>query len=250
MAPPGPIRLTTSFSETVQDGTFTLDDVVSLIGPGGAIPVTGVNKVSATVYEVTFGAQTAAGAYNLILGPDILNEAGGALDQNGNGTPGEVPGDRYTAGFTLQSSARDRLDFGTADSPVAAGYRRVTESTTYSTALGFGWLAGAVDSRDRGQGGDLQRDFNFTTNATFGVDVANGTYRVTVVMGDALSGHDQMGVFLEGAQVDTVTVATGQWATRQYTVTVSDGQLTLRLTDLGGADGNVVINSLDIDLVT
>ena len=69
---------------------------------------------------------------------------------------------------------------------------------------------------------------------------------VTLLMGDALTGHDQMGVSFEGTQVDIVTTALGQWVTRTYAVTVSDGQLTFRLRDLGGADANAVINSMDI----
>src|SRR5581483_6361490 len=131
-------------------------------------------------------------------------------------------------------------------SPVASGYTQVTEATAYTQARGFGWLSGSVDSRDRGTGDDLQRDFDFTQDGTFAVDVANGTYTVSLLMGDAATGHDQMGVFLEDSQVDSVTAAGGQWLSRTYTATVSDGQLTLRLRDLGGSDPNVVLNSIDI----
>jgi fibronectin type 3 domain-containing protein/subtilisin family serine protease len=243
----GPVdHVTLTFSSAVQAGSFTLADVDSLTGPNGAIAPTAVNMDSPTVYEVDFPSQSAAGNYTLVVGPQILDSNGHPMDQNGNGVPGEVPQDQYTATFTVLSSARDHFDFGTATSPVATGYRQVTETTTYTAAQGFGWLAGAIDSRDRGVGDDLQRDFNFTTDGTFVVDVANGSYSVTLQMGDASSGHDQMGVFLEGAQVDSVTTGVGQWASRTYAVTVSDGQLTLRLRDLGGSDPYVVINSLVI----
>src|SRR5262249_32725733 len=89
-------------------------------------------------------------------------------------------------------------------------------------------------------------DFNFSTDATFGVNVSNGTYFVTLTMGDAAFAHDQMGIFLEGTQVDSVSTAAGQFLTSTYSVTVSDGQLTLRLKDLGGSDPNVVLNALSI----
>ena len=55
-----------------------------------------------------------------------------------------------------------------------------------------------------------------------------------------------MGVFLEGAQVDSVDSQSGQYESRTYRVTVTDGQLTLRIADLGGVNGDAVINALDI----
>ncbi len=122
----------------------------------------------------------------------------------------------------------------------------MTEATKYSAALGYGWQSGTIARRDRAGGTDLTRDFNFTTNGTFAVDLANGTYNVTVTTGDRSYSHDQMGVFLEGTQVDSVTAPAGQYVMRTYSVTVSDGQLTLQLKDLGGSDPNVVINGLDI----
>src|SRR5262249_34489375 len=74
-----------------------------------------------------------------------------------------------------------QFDFGTSASPVATGYTAVTEGSTYNTAAGYGWLSGGVASADRGVGTDLTRDFNYTfTQATFAVDLANGTYTVTL----------------------------------------------------------------------
>ena len=54
-------------------------------------------------------------------------------------------------------------------------------------------------------GDNLTRDVNYTKDATFAVDLANGDYDVIVTLGDTGQPHDLMGVFLEGAQVDTVT---------------------------------------------
>jgi fibronectin type 3 domain-containing protein len=139
-----------------------------------------------------------------------------------------------------------RFDFGTAASPLASGYLRVTNATVYSTYTGYGWLSGAVSSRDRGAGDDLMRDFNFTHDGTFVADVLPGRYRVTVMLGDATTAHDQMGVFLEGEQVDTISTLANQATTRAYTVNVTDGQLTVELRDLGGSDANAVINALEV----
>src|SRR5262249_6580290 len=239
-------HVTLTFSEAIQDGTFTLQDVDALTGPAGNIAATAVTKISSTQYEVDFAAQTTLGSYSLTVGPHISDAAGNEMDQNQNGSNGEDPADRYTATFTLATSTGAHFDFGTATSAVASGYTQVTEATQHSAGQGYGWQSGSIDSRDRGTGTDLTRDFNFTTNGMFGVDVPNGTYKVTVTAGDASAAHDLMGIFLEGSQVDTLTTAAGQILTRTYTVTVSDGQLNLQLKDLGGSDSNVVINGPDL----
>src|SRR5262249_39731667 len=155
------------------------------------------------------------------IGPNILDQAGRAMDQNSNGTPGEVPADQYTATFTIPTPGVRKYDFGTATSPVASGYAAVTPATAYTPTLGYGWLSGSIDARDRGTGDDKQRDFDFTSDGTFVADLANGSYTVTLLMGDAATGHDLMGVYFEGSQVDTVTSPNGGWVTRTYSVTVS-----------------------------
>jgi fibronectin type 3 domain-containing protein len=245
----GPVdRIVLTFNETIQDGTFTLADVVSLTGPGGAIAPTAVNKLSGNRYEVVFAPQNAIGSYSLTLGPDITDVVGNPMDQDGDGTNGEVPSDRFTTGFTLTAFLA-RFDFGTATSPVAAGYTRMTHTTRYDAALSYGWQSLTAYSLDRGIGSDLTRDFNYTFVATFLINVPNGTYDVTVTMGDAGGAHDQMGVFLEGVQVGSVTTAVGQFITNTYRVTVADGQLTLLLDDLGGSDPHVMINALEVAAV-
>jgi PKD repeat protein len=138
------------------------------------------------------------------------------------------------------------LEFGTTSSPTAEGYTQVTEATNYSATLGYGWQSGSISSRDRGTSDDLTRAFDFTTDGSFALDLPNGNYDVTLTMGDAACGHDQMGVYLEGVLTDTVSTATNQFVTNTYTVNVSDGQLNLRLKDLGGSDPNVVINALTV----
>src|SRR5690606_11448625 len=94
---------------------------------------------------------------------------------------------------------------------------------------------------------DLTRDGNANPDIIFQVDLPNATYDVTQYFGDAGAHHDDVGVFLQGGQVDTVTTAEGQFLTKTYTgVVVSDGTLTLRLTDLGGTDPNARINGMSI----
>jgi fibronectin type 3 domain-containing protein len=136
------------------------------------------------------------------------------------------------------------FDFGTASSPVAAGYVGVSHATKFSSATGFGWLEGSVGSRDRAVGSDALRDFDMTTGATFAVDVPNGAYEVTIVMGDATAAHDQMAIVLEGVDAAVISVAKGKSLSRTWRATVADGQLTVRFEDRGGSDPNAVVNAL------
>ncbi len=149
-------------------------------------------------------------------------------------------------GLELTPSKPRKFDFGTASSPVAGGFVGVTTTTSYTPQLGYGWLSGTITARDRGTGTSLTRDLNFTPNGTFVVDLPNGTYTVLIVMGDAIAAHDQMGVYLEGVLVDTVSTNAGQFSAKSYQATVNDGQLTVLLHDLGGSDANVVINGLEV----
>jgi hypothetical protein len=237
-------RFTVNFDEPIQDGTFTVGDV-SLTGPGGAITPTAVNKLGASVYEVVFALQTAPGNYSLTVGPNVLDLNGYAMDQNANGTPGETQ-DSFTSAVELATSLS--FDFGTSSSPVAAGARQVTPTTSYSAALGYGWLGSPVQAVDRGTSDALHRDLAYGSQLTFGVNAMQGNYNVTLIIGDTGPyAHDFMAVFLEGMQVDVVNTAAGQIRTITYNnVPVNDGQLTLLLVDQGGSDPNVVLNGLGV----
>ncbi len=142
------------------------------------------------------------------------------------------------------------FEFGTSASLLQSGYTLVTNGTTYSATSHYGWSSGVIGSRDRGTGTSLNMHLNYTTDGTFLVDVPNGTYQVNLLLGD--SGpflHDNMGIFLQGVQVDNVSTAASQVVSRSYTVNVLGGQLVLRLKDLGGVDPNVAIDALDLSSV-
>ena len=96
--------LQVTFNRPMDPKTFTLDDVVSFLGPAGGIPLTSVTPVKGSedrVFEFTFEEQTIPGNYTLVFGPDVLDAFQNPMDQNNNQTPGEVPGDRYTATFQI-----------------------------------------------------------------------------------------------------------------------------------------------------
>ncbi|MFO0802023.1 MAG: S8 family serine peptidase [Gemmataceae bacterium] len=96
-----------TFNEAIDPASFTLADIASFTGPNGAITATAVNVVAGTgntQFDVTFPPQTAGGTYSVTIGPDILDAAGNAVDQNQNGANGEATADRYTASRTLSVS--------------------------------------------------------------------------------------------------------------------------------------------------
>ncbi len=251
-SPPGLSSIRVTFDHAVDPTTFTPASVAAFTGPSGSIPVTAVTAVASsnnTQFDLTFAMQSAPGAYTLVLGPNISDLSGELMDQNGNGINGENPADQFTTTFNLVAPppVARHFDFGTASSPVAASHTQVTPATIYSASRGYGWQSGAIGAVHQRYSTGLTRDLIYTRIATFAVDVPNGTYTVTVTLGDrGPYAHDQQGIFLEGSQVDSVNTAAGQIVSKTYTVTVNDGQLTLQLKDLGGVDPYVAIEGLDI----
>ena len=219
---------------------------MSLIGPTGSVGSLTVTGLSDVTYEVAFTMLCDAGQYQLLVGPEIMDLAGNLLDQDKDGTEAENRRPIVGTSFTVLETWL-RLDFGEVDDAgLAAGYRRVVETDLYAASVGYGWQDNTMKSYDRTSGGDLLRDFHYAPQGTFLVDLPNGHYEVVLSMGDAGALHDQMAVFLEGTQVDTVSTAAGKYAIKTYSVVVNDGQLTLQLVDQGGTNANVVINALEI----
>ncbi|HVN15907.1 MAG TPA: NBR1-Ig-like domain-containing protein [Anaerolineales bacterium] len=145
-------------------------------------------------------------------------------------------------------------DFGTSSSALASGYNRVTETTAY-TSGGFGWTdTSTLESRDRTSSSDpLRRDFVMSSSAarTFRVDLPNGSYLVTVTMGDNDYAHDNMIVKANGVTVlSNVSSAAGSFAVNSFNVTISSGSLSLEFSDGGGSDPTWVVNALTISPTT
>ena len=162
----------------------------------------------------------------------------------------DIDGQSRPAGAAQRDIGADelpptRIDFGTASSPVAAGYTRATEADRLQWYTGWGWASGTEASRSRGAGTALTRDFNLTRSGVFSLALPPGVYDVTATFGDASYAHDQMQVSLEGVVVDTISTATGEFVTRTWRTTLdANGSLDVLLKDLGGTDANAVINAL------
>jgi PKD repeat protein len=119
-----------------------------------------------------------------------------------------------------------KLDFGTPTSPVAPGY--IGESVVgYSSSVGYGWQSTAgLFAVNRGTSNPLTTDLIKGYNGTFLVDVANGTYDVSPILGDVGRKSGPMSIWINGTpEAGGISLAKGQVAEPTYTVTVSNGQL-------------------------
>lgn len=137
-------------------------------------------------------------------------------------------------------------DFGTAKSPVASGATQV-KLTSFSQTQGFGWASlSGLSATDRGTSNPLTRDFHQGGDGRFVVNLPDGTYNVTVTVGDARAKHAGMALWLEGVQVATnLSTAAGQFLSRTYQVEVTGGQLNLRIA-AGGRNNSFALNALAI----
>ena len=91
----------------------------------------------------------------------------------------------------------------------------------------------------------MTQDYDYTHSGTFAVALANGTYNITLTLGDARGYSYTNSIYFQNDATPTDTVATGgatAVVTRTYKITITNGQL-----DLGLA-GNVyaVIDGLTI----
>jgi hypothetical protein len=103
---------TTSFSPAADVDSFTF---IPASGPAVDLrpQITGYTWLDNQHLQVNFTPQSSPGTYSLVIGPQILTAGGQPLDQNQNGTPGEVPADEYTASFVIPapSPVRNIEDF-------------------------------------------------------------------------------------------------------------------------------------------
>jgi subtilisin-like proprotein convertase family protein len=115
-----------TFDVAINPETFTEDDIVRIVTPGGTITDRATINAMVDVLDITFPPPgqankhdkwrisfatpfTADGTYQVVIGPDINDWAGRPMDQNGNSVNGQVPGDQYVATFVIGNN--DLLDF-------------------------------------------------------------------------------------------------------------------------------------------
>jgi subtilisin-like proprotein convertase family protein len=123
------LRLT--FSEAIDPASFSTQKVASLAGPSGALAPVSVTPLAGTnnQFDVTFAKQAKTGSYTLVVGPDIRDLAGNAMDQNQNGVCGEMPADRFSGAVNYSASTiyaskdvpKNILDLQTVGSTITIG---------------------------------------------------------------------------------------------------------------------------------
>jgi hypothetical protein len=182
------VRVT--FNVPMDPSTFIPGQAV-LTGPGGnPIVVTAVTPVpltNNTQFDVHFLPLGALGSYHLVIGPDIHDLYDNPMDQNGDYVPGEVPGDQYTATFSIAApqvtsntlTTRTLLDTAT------------TARFTFSTPMD---VASVTPDQFQltGPGGAVQdvaavnvvpNTNSMTFEITFALTAGPGTYHITVGTG-------------------------------------------------------------------
>ena len=93
------------FNKPIDQTSFSLaEDVVSFTGPAGAIAVSGYRWVDANTLEIQFPFQTDTGQYNLVIGPNILDLSGRAMDQNQDFVTGDPVDDKCAAAVLVVAS--------------------------------------------------------------------------------------------------------------------------------------------------
>jgi methionine-rich copper-binding protein CopC len=212
-------RVRVTFSEAIQASTFTAADV-SLTGPAGqAVAITGVSPVVGTTnqFEISVATQTAAGAYTVTVGPDVLDVAGNRMDQNGNELNGETA-DRYLGQFTIAAPppadrTGARVTQAQAFGPWWGGFNRVR--LKFSEAVDPASVAAAVSlTTPAGQRVKVSvtavpgsNDTQF--DVSFGVQLARGQYTLRVgpdVRDRAGNRMDQNGNGVNGEPGDAAEV--------------------------------------------
>jgi hypothetical protein len=167
-----------------------------------------------------------------------------------------------SAGVPAQGAEGLRLDCGTTDSPVMAGYERITGEDVYDEAKGYGWEGAAPRGElfEKVEGGrkgarpweqafvedhatDLTRDWVLSEeDLVFRADVPDGTYRVTVTVGDLTEPLGSIDVTINGKLVGSHVAAwavggyraplaypMGWWIYVRDTVEVTDGVVRIHL---------------------
>ncbi|NQX28040.1 hypothetical protein HQQ81_11880 [Microbacteriaceae bacterium VKM Ac-2854] len=126
-----------------------------------------------------------------------------------------------------------KFDFGGPTTPVAAGWTKVASGTSYSAALGYGFLSGGTSFRDRGGSGPVMERAFVNGAWEFAVDLPNASYEVTTWSGDLTAGNST-DFSVEGVKYNSKT-AIGVYDKHLTTVQVSDGRLNI----VGSRDGRI-----------
>ena len=155
--------------------------------------------------------------------------------------------------ITLGAPSIRRFEFNASPVLQTAGYTSVRASNLYDETTGplrtFGWNS-VVTEADRPNlpGNTLLRDGHYSRDNTFTAELPNGTYTVSIVVGDKSFVRDRLNVYANGVLVPSLTnltTAAGQFVHKSFTATITNERLSLRLKDMGG-DPFWMLHALEI----
>ena len=126
-----------NFSRAMHETSFSLaEDIVSFTGPNGNVKASGYNWLNSHTLEVTFESQYTLGEYEMVIGPEIFDLGGNAMNQDGDQIPGEIPDDRYIATFNYAYSPTTDVIMNETGSSTHALYESVIiQNATLNTSV-------------------------------------------------------------------------------------------------------------------
>jgi len=94
-----------NFNHPMNESSFSIaEDIISFTSPQGTIKINNYSWITSKKLKLTFEPQSIEGHYNLLIGSQIFNISGIALDQDKDEIPGEIPDDYLTLTFIIDST--------------------------------------------------------------------------------------------------------------------------------------------------
>lgn len=125
------------------------------------------------------------------------------------------------------------INFQPASAPIPAGFTS-DSGEIYDAGRGYGWTvsAGTEGTRDRNNSASPDQSYDtlimVDASGKWEIELANGTYVVTICVGDPYWQNTTNVIQAEGIQIVNDTIDSNNiWFEKTGTVTVSDGRLTL-----------------------
>jgi hypothetical protein len=147
---------------------------------------------------------------------------------------------------TRQLLSSFHFDFGPPGATPAWDYAGVSLQG-YTAQRGYGWAsAQGMGYQNQQTGKPVTTDFVTGTNNTFLVDLPNGYYDLTPILGDARAAH-AVSLWAQGSPLaSNLTTAAGQYARPTYRVQITAGQLALRIVSAPGT--TFALDGLDVNV--
>ena len=174
------------FNEDIDPATFTPQDV-SMIGPNGVVPVSQVVGMSFDTFRISFPTQSTLGDYALIIGPDIFDPSGNAMNQDGDETFGEADEDTFTATVVFDAPDLSLESFTVPDDAQNGDIISLTWNVQNlgDTTSASPWTDRIVLSQDNvyGNAGDIQLATLVRDADLFDGETYTGTIDVEIPFG-------------------------------------------------------------------